>query len=187
MLAGEGMAPVCATPDRVMRGIPSVVVAVVLAGCAGSPPPAEPSAVSVSAPPTEPPETETPTPTRSDVPETPWSVSYHDGSGNAFQFERAEESASYTYSPVTPERSSTGMYSGGNPAAGPLGEEQVAELWKRLLELEAATAAHTEERGKGTGAFRIVTPVGERSFIVERGDLLKAFDEFLAALKTPQK
>ena len=56
-------------------------------------------------------------------------------------------------------------------------------MWKRLLQLEAETALHVEERGKGTGLFRIVTSVRERSFIVVRGDLLRELDEFLADLK----
>jgi hypothetical protein len=138
----------------------------------------------VSAPPAESSEPETPPPTLSDVPDAPWRVSYHDGSGNAFHFEQTQASVSYTYTPVTPERSSTGMYSGGEPRAGTLVEEQVAGLWKRLLQLDAETAAHTEERGKGTGAFLLVTPAGERSFIVERGESLAAFDQFLLELKS---
>ena len=122
---------------------------------------------------------------RSAVPSPPWSVRYHDGSGNTFQFEPTEtgERARFSYSPVTPERSSSGLYSGGDPASGTLDVERVRGLWKRLLQLEAETALHVEERGKGTGLFRIVTSVRERSFIVVRGDLLRELDEFLADLK----
>lgn len=110
-------------------------------------------------------------------------MSYQDGSGNDFQFEGAQGGVSYTYSPVTPERSSSGTYSGGKPVEGKLVAEHVVGLWKQLRELEAATEAHTGERAMGTGAFRIVTPAGERSFILERGELLAAFDEFLLQMK----
>jgi hypothetical protein len=122
---------------------------------------------------------------KSDVPDPPWQVGYHDGSGNAFRVEQksSAESASYEYSPVTARESSSGMYSGGEPAAGSLSVEQVALLWKRLRELEADTALHTEERGKGTGAFHLVTRSGERSFIVTRGDPLSVFDALVAELK----
>jgi hypothetical protein len=152
-------------------------------GCAKTPPPSEPAAVLVTPPPTT--SDEPATPPKSEVPDPPWSVSYHDGSGNAFQLEQKSksESASYAYSPVTPERSSSGMYSGGEPAPGALDGEAVARLWKRVRELEAATALHTEERGKGTGAFHLVTPAGERSFIVSMGSELRQFDELLAELK----
>lgn len=175
----------CATPADVRSKVRLVVCAVLVgAGCAQAPPPAEPSAVSVSPPPRNSPEPEPETP-KPRVPDPPWRVSYHDGSGNGFQFERTStaESVSYEYSPVTREQSSSGMYSGGEPAQGTLDGEQVARLWKQLLQLQAETTLHIEERGKGTGAFRIVTPAGERSFIVSRGELLRAFDELLAELK----
>ena len=128
---------------------------------------------------------ETPPPETSDVPAPPWSVSYHDGIGNGFHFEQASarDEARYTYSPVTPERSSTGMYSGGEPAAGTLDRARTAELWRRVRQLEAETSLHTESRDKGTGAFALVMPGGKRAFIVQRGDELIAFDEFLAPLR----
>lgn len=165
---------------------------VLAVGCATqSPPSADASAVVVTPPPAKSPEPKpTPEPeTKSDVPDAPWRVSYADGSGNAFEFEQTStgKRASYTYSPITPERSSSGMYSGGEPAEGSLDAEQVAGLWRRLLQLEAETSLHTEERVKGTGAFRIVTRGGERSFIVSRGELLLAFDAFLAELKAPSR
>jgi hypothetical protein len=123
---------------------------------------------------------------RSDAPEAPWSVSYADGAGNDFRFEQssAKDDARYTYSPVTPERSSSGRYSGGTPAAGALDREQVAELWRRVRGLEAQTALHTDSRDKGTGSFRLVTPARERAFIVQMGAELASFDEFVAPFRS---
>lgn len=169
------------------RGTLSVPIALVVSGCAAAPPAAEPSAVSVSPPPAaSSADTQTSAPEKSDVPDAPWRVTYHDGSGNDFQFDGARGGTSYAYSPVTPEQSSSGTYSGGAPASGTLADEQVVALWKHVLELEAATAEHTKERGMGTGAFVIVTPTSARTFLVKRGDLLRAFDEFTAPLKKAQ-
>jgi hypothetical protein len=165
------------------------VVLVVALGCsrgpARSPERPEPSGVSVSPVSPERADPEPRATEANDVPAAPWSVSYHDGSGNAFSFEQSSADAdpSYRYSPVTPERSSTGMYSGGEPTAGALDREQTVGLWQRLRQLETQTSIHTDSRDKGTGSFVLVTRAGERSFIVQRGDELIAFDEFLAPLR----
>src|SRR5262245_39969007 len=47
----------------------------------------------------------------------PWKVTYHDGAGNGFQFWQDAEGGEvrFDYSPVRPEQSSTGFYSGGEP------------------------------------------------------------------------
>jgi hypothetical protein len=120
-----------------------------------------------------------------DVPNPPWSVSYSDGSGNGFRAEQssAGEEPRYTYSPITPERSSTGMYSGGEPAAGALDQEQTVALWRLVRRFQRETSLHVDSRMKGTGSFRLVTPEAERAFIVSQGDELSAFDDFLARLR----
>ena len=163
-----------------------VLVLLVALGC--SPAPARspaPSGVSVSPVAPERVDPEPPAAEPSDVPAAPWSVSYHDGSGNGFHFEQSSAGGDtrYNYSPVTPERSSTGIYSGGEPAAGTLDRERTAELWGRVRQLEMQTSLHTDSRDKGTGSFALVTRAGKRSFILQRGDELIAFDEFLAPLR----
>ena len=131
------------------------------------PPPASPAAV------------------KSVVPDPPWSLSYHDGSGNGFELEQAsaDDEVRFSYSPVEPARSSSGSYDGGSPAAGTLPSDRVVEVWRGVRRLETDTSLHATSRMMGTGAFRLVTPSGERSFIVQRGDELSAFEAVLAPLR----
>ncbi len=128
-------------------------------------------------------ETPTPAPASSEIPDGPWRVSYADGNGNGFEFEQTSTDAStrFSYSPITPERSSSGTYSGGEPAAGTLDLEQTTQLWQHLLRLEADASLRSESRDKGTGAFVLVTPSGERAFIVVRGEQLAKLDELLSS------
>ncbi len=116
-----------------------------------------------------------------DVPEPPWTITYGDGSGNSFRFAQpsSKESASYAYSPVVPERSSSGTYSGGSPASGLCAPDQTIELWHRVRRLEAETMLQAKTRAMGTGAFRLVTQTGERAFVVRRSDELAEFDAFV--------
>ena len=115
--------------------------------------------------------------------ETPWTLHYADGAGNAYHFAQASAAGevSFEYLPVTPERSSTGTYSGGAPhqAALSADDPRVAELWQRVERLEADTAAHGPDRNKGTGAFAIRTPAGTRQFIIEQGAPLDEIHAFM--------
>jgi len=116
--------------------------------------------------------------------QTPWNLSYSDGSANQYRFEKKTkyESISFVYHPIRPEESSTGLYSGGEPRKGHLTAKQARELLKKLKRLESDPSLRVQERGKGTGAFTIGTPEGTRSFILgARPELLK-FDDFLKKL-----
>ncbi len=108
-----------------------------------------------------------------------WWLDYADGSANAYH---VSGDGRFEYVPVTPERSSTGMYSGGDPRQLQLDAQTLAELRERVRALEANAALHVEDRGKGTGAFAVRDEAGERSFIIRRGPELLAFDELIAGL-----
>ena len=116
--------------------------------------------------------------------ETPWILHYADGAANVYRFAQSAAGGpvSFEYVPVTPEQSSTGTYSGGEPRKAELAasDPRVAELWRRVEALEADTASHGPDRNKGTGAFSISTPAGKRAFIVEQG---AALDEIHAFMK----
>ena len=101
--------------------------------------------------------------------EFPWQVTYADGSGNHYTFSCAspDESAHFTYAPVTPERSSSGIYSGGQPAAGQLTGAQTQTLWNHLRRLHADTGHHAAHRAMGTGAVWWQTPTDERRFLID--------------------
>ena len=116
-----------------------------------------------------------------------WAVSYGDGNGNGYHFsKKAGEGARYAYDPITPEKSSSGRYSGGEPQSGMLEPARVAALFERVRELEARTDLHARTRMKGTGSFRLREGEGEvRRFVIPAGRRLRAFDEFLEPFRRP--
>ncbi len=115
------------------------------------------------------------------APSGAWSLEYADGSANAYRIKGDGDGARFKYLPVTPERSSTGMYSGGAPRDAHLDAAQTAGLWRRVGALEAATHLQTADRMKGTGAFHVTDAGGTRAFIILRGPELLAFDELVQA------
>jgi hypothetical protein len=110
-------------------------------------------------------------------------MTYRDGNANTYRFHAAGDGARFEYDPITPERSSTGMYSGGDPRSGLLGADQLASLWEHVTALASNPAIQVADRGKGTGLFVIKATNRERSFIIVRGAELQAFDAFVGALR----
>ena len=119
------------------------------------------------------------------APKAPWLVTYYDGSANGYRFWKDSESedAHFEYSPVQPKESSTGMYSGGQPANGVLNPRQIEEVWQRILRLESDTKLRETERMKGTGAFALQAPGANRKFILKDGPALVAWNQFLSAFR----
>ncbi|HTE51413.1 MAG TPA: hypothetical protein VK698_11255 [Kofleriaceae bacterium] len=119
--------------------------------------------------------------------ETPWTLQYADGAANVYRFSQslAGGAVSFEYVPVTPEQSSTGTYSGGEPRKAVLAADdpRIAELWRRVEALEADTGSHGPDRNKGTGAFSIDTPAGKRAFIVEQGPALDEIHSFMKGFR----
>lgn len=114
-------------------------------------------------------------------PTPPWTLTYADGSANLYRFEADGEHARFTYEPVTPARSSTGSYSGGDPVELRLAAEdpRLAVLWEHANALEADTAHHVAERNKGDGAFTVSAGGARRQFLVARS-ATRALEAFLA-------
>jgi hypothetical protein len=73
--------------------------------------------------------------------------SYSDGNGNAYFITET----ALQYSPVTPEESSSGEYSGGKPATVELTAEQYGEVMALFDAAFADTENQTEGRAKMTG------------------------------------
>jgi len=65
----------------------------------------------------------------------------------------------------------------------PAGHPRVDELWRRIEALEADPTLHTDARAKGTGAFRMTTPTGDRQLIIKAGTALAGFDAFVATFR----
>ena len=121
--------------------------------------------------------------------DAPWSVTYHDGSGNQLRFrqESGTQAARFVYDPVRPEHSSSGSYSGGEPAEGTVDKPQVVALWSRLRALEADPSLRAPSRMKGTGDFSLTTPGGTSTFIIMRGPRLAELDAFVRSVVRPPK
>lgn len=84
----------------------------------------------------------------------PWALVVVDGSGNGYTCRRDDTGAmTFVYSPMTPERSSSGMYSGGDPRQGPLTDAQAAAVWREVAVAVARTEGHLEGHAKGTVAI----------------------------------
>jgi hypothetical protein len=116
------------------------------------------------------------------TPTPPWSIRYADGSANHYSIDSDGDGATFDYDPVRPEQSSTGTYSGGDPRSGRLDAAQVTSLWQRIAALEGNRAVHQEDRNKGTGAFHLTDASGSRSFIIQMGDDIRGFDDYLRTL-----
>jgi hypothetical protein len=127
----------------------------------------------------------TDTPMTAHVPPAPWSLTYHDGSGNGFRFwqEAEPDAVQFTYTPVTPAMSSSGIYSGGSTQKGTMNDKQVANLWQSVRHLEADSSLHADSRMMGTGTFRLETAAGVQNFMVKRGEALQRFDEIVSPFR----
>jgi hypothetical protein len=89
----------------------------------------------------------------------PWQLDVIDGSGNAYACRRDDAGAmTFEYRPMTPERSSSGTYSGGDPRRGPLTDAQAAALWREVKAAVDDAAGHEQARAKGTVAIRALGP-----------------------------
>ncbi len=81
------------------------------------------------------------------------SYEYVDGNGNLY----AINNTSVVYDPVTPEESSTGMYSGGEPYTAPLEQKQFDQIEATFKKAIENKADQTDTRSMGTGTL-IVMP-----------------------------
>ena len=134
----------------------------------------------------------TPTPTQeAPVTETQelWTLLFADGSGNQYSLSSpgTEAPGHLVYTPVRPENSSSGVYSGGDPADLELSAADNAELWAHLRALQEDEGLHVTARGMGTGQFSMSTPNGNARFIVRMGSELSAFTKRLENLRTPER
>ena len=112
-----------------------------------------------------------------------WRIIYYDGNNNAYRFWKASEEVLFEYTPVTPESSSSGVYSGGEPQQGILDTKQAAALWQWVEQLMSDTSTHSQKRMKGTGSINLSTDEGTRKVILKNGARLRAFDEFMTAFR----
>ncbi len=118
------------------------------------------------------------------TPAPPWTLLYADGSANVYRFEATAAGIRFVYDPVTPERSSTGTYCGGDPIDTRLAldDARIAEVWRHATLLEADPAHHAADRCKGDGAITITSAGATRRFFVVRA-ATRTIEALLEALR----
>lgn len=115
-----------------------------------------------------------------------YELRYADGNGNVTRIwrEHGETPLRFCYSPVTPERSSSGLYSGGEPRHGPVGAELERRLETGLRQLATDPPDGTDpKRPKGSAAFTILREDHEERFTRLPGAALTAFDSLMQELR----
>jgi hypothetical protein len=100
---------------------------------------------------------------------------YLDGSANEFTVAPDR----LVYNPVRPEDSSTGMYSGGEPADVVVTPEQFAALEELIARLIGDTAHHIADRTKGSG---LVIAGDRRTLVAMQSPHKAALEKALRAL-----
>lgn len=115
---------------------------------------------------------------------------YVDGVNNEYTLDVDPQTgeAEFDYRPITRMESSSGSYSGGNPAHGRLAKPLVDQFAQRFEQLLAATANHTTTRTMGSGIFRLEkSGVTTASFLLPFRDAqLKQWNAFAGSLKVAE-
>jgi len=118
----------------------------------------------------------------------PWTIRIDDGNHNGYVFRYGgccdeEEPATVTYTPISPEHSSSGIYSGGKAFTGSLSVEQREQLWQTVQGFaESATVGDEKGRSMGSVGLTVTLPAGERAF-VGTGDTVLPLQQFLETLR----
>jgi len=94
-------------------------------------------------------------------------VEYHyfDGSANEY----VVTPNSITYHPMTPDRSSSGRYSGGDPWTATISSEDFVRLEDLFKKSIANKTDQIKDRNMGTGML-VITP-GNKSYIFDMGSV----------------
>ena len=88
-----------------------------------------------------------------------------------------------SYSPLHPDESSSGTYSGGEAVEKDLTEDQCIELRGLLSEIQSKSELHVDTRSMGTGSFQLTRPDGKEHFILAPGAELDSFTGMLEKLR----
>lgn len=90
------------------------------------------------------------------------SYSYSDGNGNYYLIEKTNIS----FKPVTPDMSSSGTYSGGEPITVKISEEQYKKLMELVNAAIDAKSMHISERVKMSGMISISQKGNAQTYIL---------------------
>jgi hypothetical protein len=107
---------------------------------------------------------------------------YADGSGNRYIITQG----TLSYIPVTPEESSSGMYSGGDPKEILLKGNQynaIRSLLDNAITKNLSSSIHMDGRVKMSGLISVVDQEGRREYILKPGsEELKAIEALLSEM-----
>ena len=107
------------------------------------------------------------------------SYKYIDGSNNTYII----SSKSVEYVPITPENSSSGMYSGGKPFNVAISAEQATEITNLLADALKNKEIQLETRPKGAGTIIKITGKSSKTIILKMNASEKlAIEKWLKAL-----
>ncbi len=112
----------------------------------------------------------------------PFKVHYRDLPGNVYKFWKVEGVVRYEYRPMSPEMSSSGLYSGGSPSKGALNADQVKTLRAHLEALVENKAARGAFGRKGNATLSIAIGSAKESFAVV-GEAVAELNKFLFTIR----
>ena len=106
---------------------------------------------------------------------------YYDGSGNGYIIKQGN----FTYEPVTPERSSSGTYSGGKAVSRAISEKEVATLEALFNKAVTSANEHQDDRAMMTGLVVIENGEDTLRVVLKPGSLAKKeLEDFFVELRT---
>jgi hypothetical protein len=101
------------------------------------------------------------------APASPWTVVLADGSNNVTRVVQTASGATWTYEPMTPERSSSGTYSGGEPANGVLDDDATAGFWEAVGAALKDESGHARARAMGTFSLSVTMDGATESVVLK--------------------
>lgn len=90
------------------------------------------------------------------------SYQYFDINGNAYMI----GPESLEYMPVTADKSSSGMYDGGEPVKKKISAEQYKSVSELMDKIASDKTGHVTKREKGSASFTIIGDAGQTSYIL---------------------
>lgn len=99
--------------------------------------------------------------------EKPLTYIYTDGNNNNY---RLTSEMKLIYEPITPELSSSGIYSGGNPKEVMLCKKDYKELTKLIMSTFNNKENHIETRNMGTAMIKLIFTENKTQSAFIRGD-----------------
>lgn len=107
-----------------------------------------------------------------------WTYEYLDGSNNAYTLKKG----SFLYEPMTPKRSSSGFYSGGERIEKPLSDDDFKQ-WLSLFEQALNSKKdHIKNRLMDSAWLRIQN-TDEKFILAPESEIKQKIEVFLQALK----